>query len=419
MYRPQSMSQKPFDPARPGPLAFDDALSLLHHADALLAAGDFAPAAAAYDRVVGHADPEITAAALYGLAESLYRMDRDDDALRTWEQVVRIGDTSSTYPALRQVAAARVRAGDLAGAVEAYREAEARAPAEDRPEIATRLGWLNKELGNAGLARRYFALGRGGQPIGLTYVLLGLTAIVSIVAFNSRGTADLYPLLQLDKAGLAAGEYWRLFTVTLLHGGYLHMFFNLYALYFAGTVVEQLYGWRVFGLIYLLAAAAGSVGSFLFGSPDIPSVGASGAIFGLFGVLLAASRAHHPVLDRRGQLLIGQIGGLIVINLLLGFGLMGAGVGIDNAAHVGGLVAGLWLGFILVPGRVPTLATLWRGGVGSSDERPIMVVRVLGVLALVVAIGLGLLVGTDARSRVAGDPVSAEPPVAGPVRPAG
>ena len=83
-------------------------------------------------------------------------------------------------------------------------------------------------------------------------------------------------------------------------------------------------------------------------------------MFGLFGVLLAVSRTHHPVLDRRGQMLIGQIGGLILINLLFGFGLAGVGGGIDNAAHVGGLLAGLWLGFLLVPGRVPTLGSLWQ-----------------------------------------------------------
>ena len=92
----------------------------------------------------------------------------------------------------------------------------------------------------------------------------------------------------------------------------------MYALYLAGPLVEQLYGSRLFLLFYVLCAAAGSVASFVFGDGS-SSVGASGAIFGLFGILLAASRTHHPALDRRGRALVGQIGTLIVINLVIGF----------------------------------------------------------------------------------------------------
>ena len=191
----------------------------------------------------------------------------------------------------------------------------------------------------------------------MTLSLIAVTSVISVLAFSED--SSLFEQLALDKFAVADGEYWRLFTVTLLHGGFLHLIFNMYALYLAGSLVEQLYGPRLYLAIYLLSAAAGSVGSYLFGG-DIPSVGASGAIFGLFGVLLAVSRTHHPVLDRRGQMLLGQIGGLILINLLFGFGLAGVGGGIDNAAHVGGLLAGLWLGFLLVPGRVPTLGSLWQ-----------------------------------------------------------
>jgi membrane associated rhomboid family serine protease len=290
----------------------------------------------------------------------------------------------------------RVRENDLAGAQRAYREAERRAPPEDRPEIASRLGWLAKETGDASGASRYFARSRGGvaTPV-LTYALIAVTSIISFLAFDPR--SDLTGQLILDKAAVANGEYWRLWTVTLLHGGYLHLFFNMYALYLAGTLVEQIYGWKVFLLIYLLCAPAGSVASFIF-LPD-PAVGASGAIFGLFGVLLAVRRTHQPVLDRRGQMLIGQIGGLIVLNLLLGFGLAGIGGGIDNSAHVGGLIAGLWLGFVLVPGRVPTLSRMWQRPVGQPPG-PAMApagLQVLGVLALVLVIAFGVVIGTPIR----------------------
>ncbi len=75
--------------------------------------------------------------------------------------VLQLPETPSTYTAWRNVAAARVRDGDLTGAIQAYREADKRAPREDKAEIASRLGWLSKETGDARASKRYFAKGRG------------------------------------------------------------------------------------------------------------------------------------------------------------------------------------------------------------------------------------------------------------------
>jgi membrane associated rhomboid family serine protease len=398
--------------SREGPLDPQVAARLLARGDELLAAAEFPAAGRYYQRVIGAtSSPEQTAAALFGLGMARYRLDQDELALATWQQILALPETRFTYRAWREIAAARVRDGDLPGAQRAYLEAQRRAPAEDRAEIESRLGWLKKETGDVRGAGRHFARSRGGQPPPyLTYALIAITTAISVAAFEPQ--SGLFELLALDKFRLAQGEYWRLWTVTLLHGGYLHLLFNMYALYLAGSLVEQLYGPRIYLLIYLLSAAAGSVGSFLFGG-DAPSVGASGAIFGLFGVLLAVSRTHQPVLDRRGQMLIGQIGGLIVINLLLGFGLAGFGGNIDNFAHLGGLAAGLWLGFLLVPGRVPTLGSLWqRSGGGDLVSTPGLsagLVRMLGVLALVVVIGVGVVLGSQGRRDRAYGPVESGP----------
>jgi hypothetical protein len=112
---------------------------------------------------------------------------------------------------------------------------------------------------------------------------------------------------------------------------------------------------------------------------------------------MAASRAHHPVLDRRGRSLVGQIGTLILINLAFGFIVPG----IDNSAHIGGLLAGLWLGFIFVPGRVTTLRNLWQrpgDGAGGTALLP-----AIGVAALVCVLAVGVVVGTATwRARGAG-----------------
>jgi membrane associated rhomboid family serine protease len=358
-------------------------------------------------------EPALTAAALVGAGEALYRMDDEEGARQCWEQASRLPENPVTYRAWRQVAAARVRDGDLRGARDAYGEAERRAPAEDRAEIASRLGWLNKELGDKRAASRYFSRSRADEPRPVaTFAIIVVTTIISLIALQPIG-GDLLAALWLDKDALAAGEWWRLVTPVLVHGSLLHLLFNMYILYLVGPLVEQLYGTPRFVLLYLLTAAAGSAASFLFGGPA-PSVGASGAIFGLCGVLLAVSAIHRPVLDGRGRAVMSQIGGLVVLNLIIGFGFDALGAGIDNAAHVGGLLAGLWLGFVLPPIRA-TLASYWQqpGAQGSSgatgsgaaatagataaNRRLAGIVRLLGVAAAAGVIVGAVIVGSAIR----------------------
>jgi membrane associated rhomboid family serine protease len=379
------------DDLPPGPLTRETARAILDRAAELVGSGEYADAARYYRRIVGFDDAPIAAAALLGLGESLYRLDQDDAAIATWESVLELPETPSTYQAWRNVAAARVRAGDLKGAIAAYREADRRAPAQDKAEIATRLGWLAKETGNTGASRRYFARGRDAGPaFPLTWLIIGLTVVVSFMGFSQEGDF-VQSTLALDKARVAAGELYRLWSVTLVHGDWLHLLFNMYALYLVGPIVEQLYGSRLFALFYLLCAAAGSVASYV-ATPE-NAVGASGAIFGLFGILLAASRTHQPVLDRRGRSLVSQIGMLILINLVFGF----IAPNIDNAAHVGGLVGGLWLGFLIRPGRVTTLRGLWQRPAGDPDAGATGLLPAIGVAALVVVLAVGVVFGTNTR----------------------
>lgn len=397
----------PPDPTTGGPLTLEAARALIERGSELLAAGEFGRAGDHFARVVGFDDPVITAAALMGLGEVRYRLDEEPAAVATWLAVLRLGETPSTYGAWRNIAAARVRAGDLQNAIEAYREADRRAPLEDKPEIANRLGWLAKETGNTGAARKYFARGRGDNPLlTVTIALVAMSSVISLTALTSTDGRAIYELLWLDKPAVANGEYWRLWSVTLLHGDLLHLLFNMYALWLTGPIVERWYGRVRFLGFYLACAAGGSAASFVFGG-DVPAVGASGAIFGLFGILLAAGRLHHPV-DRQSRALVGQLGMLILINLVFGFASGGA---IDNAAHVGGLISGLWLGALIVPTGVPTLSSLWDRSSTSSvaaTARPAktpvyMSVVGIGVVAIVVAAGIAI--GTaDRRSAAVAAP---------------
>src|SRR6185369_6446189 len=241
--------------------------------------GDAPHAIADFRRVVGHPDPAITSAALLGYGDALYRLDDEGQAVAAWEAIVRLRDNASTYRAWRNLAGARVRAGDLQGAIQAYREADRRAPSEDKAEIASRLGWLTKETGNAGAANRYFARARGGVGLGLTQIIVLITSIVSIAALL-QPSGDLFNLLLLDPEGVRNGELWRLLTVTLVHAPgstapwlSLHLLLNMYALWIVGPIVESIWGRRLMLAFYLMTAIAASTASFL--TSQGPAVGAS------------------------------------------------------------------------------------------------------------------------------------------------
>ena len=401
----------PRDPGATGRLTRDDATTLLRRGSDLLASGDFAEAGQHFSRVVGFDDPTITAAALLGLGEAHYRLNNEEAAVQSWSAVLQLPETPSTYTAWRNIAAARVRDGDLKGAIAAYREADRRAPSDDKAEIASRLGWLSKETGNSRASQRYFARSRGdGRALTLTLLIIAATSIVSLTALFSDQTEAIFANLELDKIRVAHGELWRLWSVTLLHADLLHLGFNMYALYLAGTIVERWYGWWRYLLFYLACAAAGSTASFVFGG-DVPSVGASGAIFGLFGILLTAGRIHHPV-DRQSRGILNQLVFLIVVNIAFGFA---SGGSIDNAAHLGGLAAGLWLGALIPPTGVPTLSSLWRrpveAGVGAAPTTAPGYLVVVGLAVVTVVVAAGLAVGTDARTRSRGD-LTLAPPIA-------
>ncbi len=179
-----------------------------------------------------------------------------------------------------------------------------------------------------------------------TWVLLGLIIVMFLVETALGGSTETEVLVRLGAkvtALIAAGEYWRLFTAMFLHIGLLHLFFNGYALFVVGTELEQIFGRGRFLAIYLLSGLFGSLASYAL-SPHL-SAGASGAIFGLIGALGAFFYFHRERLGAWGRSRLANIVFLIAINLFLGF----TQPGIDNLAHLGGLVSGAGLGWALVP----------------------------------------------------------------------
>lgn len=135
-------------------------------------------------------------------------------------------------------------------------------------------------------------------------------------------------------------EYWRLLTVALTHGGIMHLFFNMYALLVLGNSIESAIGRNKFLLIFLLSQIGASLTSIYFSAFNTVSVGASGAIFGLFGAL--------AVISKRYGLETKQIYVIVGINFAIGFILPG----IDWRAHLGGLISGVLVSlFLLAPAR--------------------------------------------------------------------
>jgi rhomboid protease GluP len=139
------------------------------------------------------------------------------------------------------------------------------------------------------------------------------------------------------------GQWWRLLSNCFIHFGIIHLMMNMYALFFVGLLLEPFLGKAKFITAYLLAGIMASLAS-LWWHDNTISAGASGAIFGLYGVFLALLSTNHIERSMRNGLL-ANIGVFVVYNLVYG-SFKG---GIDNAAHLGGLVSGVLLGYALMP----------------------------------------------------------------------
>jgi rhomboid protease GluP len=142
-------------------------------------------------------------------------------------------------------------------------------------------------------------------------------------------------------AVLQQGEWWRLFTSMFLHGGFAHVLLNGWALYQLGALCELALGSTRMLVVYVLAGLAGSAASLLW--TQGLSVGASGAIFGLLGAMIAFLLRRRERLTPFARSLLSQLVGWAVINIFFGFTFPM----IDNAAHLGGCAAGFVVGFLL------------------------------------------------------------------------
>jgi membrane associated rhomboid family serine protease len=169
---------------------------------------------------------------------------------------------------------------------------------------------------------------------------------------------------------VAAGEWWRIFTVVLLHGSLTHILFNMWALWVLGPQIERGVGTWPFVSLYLASAAVGGAFAYHLGNVGDVGVGASGAIFGLFGIWL--SWALHRRNTMHGRALLGQLGFLLLINAAIPFIFRN----VSWQAHLGGLIAGFLIGEV------------WSRIRGSNSDQLRtafgLVIALLGVIAVLV-----------------------------------
>lgn len=198
------------------------------------------------------------------------------------------------------------------------------------------------------------------QPV-VTYAIIGLTVVVFLAQQLTQVLLNVdYPLYLGAKINqlIQEGQLWRFFTPMLLHGSFLHIGFNMYALYSIGRPLELYYGhWRYLAL-YILSGFAGNVFSFIFSAN--PSAGASTAIFGLLaaeGVFLYQNR---QLFGQHANRALTQVIMIALVNLMIGLS-----PGIDNYGHIGGLIGGVlfaWFAgpLLAVSGFYPSYSTIDR-----------------------------------------------------------
>jgi len=196
--------------------------------------------------------------------------------------------------------------------------------------------------------------GTGNYPATIALIVANVIVFMATIATGSGGFGSVGgPMIGdfgLLGQAVADGEWYRLVTGGFLHAGLLHIAFNMFALYFLGRVLEPSIGTLRFVMIYFSCLLAGSFGAILLSGSNVVTVGASGAVFGIFGAVFVIARGRG--MDDMAR----QVGIILAINLALTFTIAGISIG----GHLGGVVAGAICGALVIAGE--------RGMLGSNAK---------------------------------------------------
>jgi len=212
-------------------------------------------------------------------------------------------------------------------------------------------------------------------PISITIIGINLLVFATMCVFEGsiflNNEELFYHFGGLNRSlVIEDAEYVRLLSAVFIHGGLLHLAFNMYALWVLGRFMEPMLSSLPFLFAYLVLGMSGSVGSIVWQDSLNVSVGASGAIFGLIGLLTSLMALGKTFYLSQRKKLLKNLLFVIGLNLIIGFSIPG----IDNAGHLGGLVGGLFAG--ILPGLMLTPAA------GQKRFKKWLVFSLLGVLIL-------------------------------------
>jgi rhomboid protease GluP len=240
------------------------------------------------------------------------------------------------------------------------------------------------------------------KPV-VTYILLGIITVVFVAEAALGGltsTRILVPMGAQINLLVWQGQYWRLFAAMFLHIGVTHFLFNAWALYSLGRDIESFYGSLRFIAIYLLSGLFGGLAYYLLGPPQtavVISAGASGAIFGIVGAELAFWLRNRLLFGDFGKQRLMNLGILVGINVVFG----ASTPGINNLAHMGGLVSGFALAWMLTPRYEVTWT--WDGAGQTPrlvDRNPVWP-QVAFVFVAIVLLIVGLSLGDQRWAAIA------------------
>ena len=214
----------------------------------------------------------------------------------------------------------------------------------------------------------------------VTYSIIGITILAYLIQISPYGSLFVKALIKSNEL-IREGQLWRLITPALLHGGFTHIVFNMYALLSFGQSLERHFGHGRFLLLYLLGAFAGNVMSFLMTNAN--SLGASTAIFALVGAEGVFLLKNRQLFAGQFRSAIGNIIFIVFINLFV----IGSLPNIDNWGHIGGLVGGLMFSWFASPiWEVEGIAPLLQ----LVDQRPTREVITGAALVVLVFGGLAM-----------------------------
>jgi membrane associated rhomboid family serine protease len=213
------------------------------------------------------------------------------------------------------------------------------------------------------------------QPT-VTYVLIGICVLlfiptmngdISRTVFDDLATVGFGASSEGQPIGVGLEQYWRLITGGFLHDGVIHIGFNMYILYWLGTMLEPVMGHVRFAALYFASLLAGSLGA-IVADPNVLTVGASGAVFGLMAAAFVFQRARGIDPWRSG------LGPVILLNLALPF--IFTNLNISIGGHVGGLIGG----------AIAALAIERLGAMRRGDLLPVLACAAVGLVSVVAAI---------------------------------